>query len=93
MSACDNDLSPEVTENLEEDAFKWQIASSKNQKPLKPKGPKKKKPVQEEPQAPPINDTYNSQNLEIVRRYLKQNEKCMVILRGCPGSGKSTLAK
>ena len=29
----------------------------------------------------------------LVRKYIENNEKVLVLLRGCPGSGKSTLAK
>lgn len=29
----------------------------------------------------------------VVRKYIENNEKVLVLLRGCPGSGKSTLAK
>lgn len=88
----DNKLAPEIS-NVDENE-QWQVASSKNQSKSKIKGQKKKKtPLTEASPVPAINDIYNTDNVQIVKDYVSKNEKCMIILRGCPGSGKSTLAK
>ncbi len=94
MSTSSNNT--EITESPDEPESKdnWQVASSRNQKTLKNRGTKKKPdPPLTEPLPSPVNDSYNTQNVELVRRYVSEGDKCLIILRGCPGSGKTTLAK
>ena len=87
------------TETQEEESNEinscWQVASSKNQKSVtKQTGAKKKKAeLQIQSTEHLINDIFNIENVEFVRKCVNKGEKCLVILRGCPGSGKSTLAK
>ncbi len=95
-SNINNATNTEITESQENTDSKdnWQLASNKNQKALKNRGPKKKNDLKlTEPVTTFIKDTYNSCNVEIVRRYISEGQKCLIILRGCPGSGKTTLAK
>ena len=40
-----------------------------------------------------IVDTFNGENVDLVKGFVERKEKILVILRGCPGSGKSTLAR